>query len=75
MGYAGMERDQWGSDVPISAPLPRDEIVGVPYVDLGGFVFTVGEGMGLPITSTLHEERYAPEWAPQRGRQTGKESS
>lgn len=59
-----MERDQWGSDVPVSAPIPRDDLVGLPFVDLGGMAF-IATGPVLPISSALHEQRYAPDWSPQ----------
>ena len=64
-----MERDQWASDGPISAPRPNDRLPQMRTVDLGGFAFTP-MGIALPVTTTLHEQRYSPTRSPGTGRES-----
>lgn len=56
-----MPGDNWGSDTPVSMPVPpRQEIL----VDLGGgFVFTAG-GIAHKITDADIEDLLMPTFAP-----------
>lgn len=68
-----MERDQWASDAPVSAPLPNDRLESMMLVDLGGMVFTPG-GIALPVTTALHDQRYSAHWSPQMEADRGRSS-
>lgn len=59
-----MDKEQWASDTPISAPRPNDRLDQMVTVDLGGMVFTP-MGIALPVNTALHEQRYLPTWSPQ----------
>ena len=65
-----MERDQWASDGPVSAPRANDALPQMNTVDLGGMVFTP-MGITLPVTTALHDQRYSPTWSPAAGREHG----
>lgn len=53
--------DVWGSDVPVSMPIPPDREVQVAF---GGFAFTTG-GMNHDITEADIEETFFPPFSPE----------
>lgn len=55
--------DEWGSDAPVSRPVPIPDQVQTQYVDLGGMIFGP-MGLMLPATEALIETRYTPTWHP-----------
>lgn len=56
--------DQWGSDAPISRPLPVPDQEAAQYVQVGGMVFGPN-GLSLPATEALIQTRYTPMWYPE----------
>lgn len=57
------ERDRWGSDVPISKPMPTSNMGNTVSKDLGGLAFGP-MGLFFPLGEALSEERYTPVWGP-----------
>lgn len=56
--------DFWGSDVPVSMPVPPDER---PTVRMGGFAFG-RHGICHDITAEVVEELSTPTYAPPKER-------
>jgi hypothetical protein len=52
--------DQWGSDVPVSMPMPLE---GEPLVQMFGFVFTEF-GLFHDLSAADHETISTPTFAP-----------
>lgn len=54
--------DYWGTDTPISMPVPSEE--RPPLVNLGGFGFSTG-GITHDLTEEDREEMFSPFFAPE----------
>ena len=58
-------KGEWGSDAPISRPIPVKGQEHAEIVSLGGMVFGP-MGLMLPATEAMIEARYVPQWLPKR---------
>lgn len=56
-------KGEWGSDSPVSRPIPVKGQQHAEVVNLGGMVFGP-MGLMLPATEAMVEARYTPQWLP-----------